>query len=325
MGASPSAILNPIVEGQKARAAETQNKIESEMAMMESLLEARANEFYLRLINAEGEDKTVPIKTIIDYKRHVAISVKDEPSEELNGAIEDLFGGKYLSSLKAMCMLAVNAVLTKASAGEKLDIGYKVLILHSAVVRVDYMVYGYTTSAKTGVADVIKNGLVCVATVGMVDFKSIGLEALVYLVGTQCAQAGSFINSRQRLWSKRADELDEKNWVIEKEPEKFSQSLLKVWYENLTSEYGDGAEKDKDASAKIPEEYTMEKPGVVEITKMRNLLRTKIEDTLAEYENIEKNVRKEQQDMLEEMKQLYITAKEVSTVLGSRDIEERRR
>ena len=82
----------------------------------------------------------------------------------------------------------MNAVLTKASAGEKLEIGYKVLIIHSAVVRVDYMVYGYNVSASSGISDMAKNGLVCVATVGVVDFKSIGLETLVYLVGTQCAQ-----------------------------------------------------------------------------------------------------------------------------------------
>jgi hypothetical protein len=85
----------------------------------------------------------------------------------------------------------VNAVLTKASAGEKLEQGYKVLLIHSAVVRVDYFVYGYTVSANSGIAQTTKNGLVCVATVGVVDFNSIGLETLVYLVGTQCAQVST--------------------------------------------------------------------------------------------------------------------------------------
>jgi hypothetical protein len=85
----------------------------------------------------------------------------------------------------------VNAVLTKASAGEKLEQGFKVLLIHSAVVRVDYFVYGYTVSANSGIAQTTKNGLVCVATVGVVDFNSIGLETLVYLVGTQCAQVST--------------------------------------------------------------------------------------------------------------------------------------
>ena len=102
MGISPSALI----EKQKDRGTEAAAKVEAEMATLERLLDSRANEFYLRLVNGKGEDKTVPIKTIIDYKRHISVSVSNEPSEELNTAIEEMFGGNFLASLKAMCLAA---------------------------------------------------------------------------------------------------------------------------------------------------------------------------------------------------------------------------
>ena len=102
MGISPSALI----EKQKDKGTEAAAKMEADLATLERLLDSRANEFYLRLVNSEGEDKTVPIKTIIDYKRHISCSVSNEPSEQLNTAIEEMFGGNFLQSLKAMCLAA---------------------------------------------------------------------------------------------------------------------------------------------------------------------------------------------------------------------------
>lgn len=46
------------------------------------------------------------LQTIVDYKIHRSVSVSTEPSKELNTAIEDMFGGNFLSSLKAVTMAA---------------------------------------------------------------------------------------------------------------------------------------------------------------------------------------------------------------------------
>jgi hypothetical protein len=102
MGISPSKLL----EDQRGREAKALQNAESELAILERLLDARANEFYLKLVNSDGEDKTVPIKTIVDYKRHISCSVSSEPSEQLNNAVEELFGGNFLASLKSMCLAA---------------------------------------------------------------------------------------------------------------------------------------------------------------------------------------------------------------------------
>ena len=89
------------------------------------------------------------------------------------------------------------------------------------------------------------------------------------------------------------------------------------WYKNLAAESG----KDKDSSTdiNIPAEFTMKNPTAAEYSKMKDIVKEKIEETLKAYKTLDLSVGDEQERMLEEMKKLYIKAKEVSSVIGSRD------
>ncbi len=91
---------------------------------------------------------------------------------------------------------AVNAVISNTSGGGKMDVGYKLLLLHNAVVRIDYYVYGFNLYTNTGFSEKKRNGLVFVSTISTVDMKSIGLETLVYLTGVQAAQVSMQAHSQ---------------------------------------------------------------------------------------------------------------------------------
>lgn len=86
--------------------AEQQKQDEADLNNLATLLDARMQEYHTKLVHATGEDKTVPIKTVIEYKTHTSVNVSTEPSKQLNDAIEDLFGGNFLSSLKAATLAA---------------------------------------------------------------------------------------------------------------------------------------------------------------------------------------------------------------------------
>jgi hypothetical protein len=81
-------------------------QMEADIQNLMEILNARADEYYVKLVNSKGEDKSVPIKTVVDYKKHVSCQVSSEPSGELNTVIEELFGGNFLGSLKALCLAA---------------------------------------------------------------------------------------------------------------------------------------------------------------------------------------------------------------------------
>jgi hypothetical protein len=115
-----------------------------------------------------------------------------EPSQELEDAINDLFGGNFLNSLKALVLGALNVVLGNGAAGERTEQGYKVLLVHDTVVRIDYYLYGYTMHTS-GLTEDQHRGVAFCATVGVVDLKSVGPEVLMYLVGTQAAGCSAFI------------------------------------------------------------------------------------------------------------------------------------
>lgn len=56
----------------------------------------------------------------------MSVNVSTEPSHELTSAVEELFGGNFMTSLKALTLGAINTVLGHGTAGQKEDSGYKV-------------------------------------------------------------------------------------------------------------------------------------------------------------------------------------------------------
>lgn len=195
--------LSNAVKEAQAQADANQRQVEADLKNLNEILTSKAEEYFLKLINNKGEDKTIPIKTLIEYKKHVSCSVSSGPSDKLNEAVEELFGGNFMSSLKAMALGAIDAVLGNTSAGSREETGYKVLLLNNTIVRVDYYVFGYNMHTAGGLVDRKRNGLAFVATVGVVDMKLVGLEALVYLVGSQANAARVFMNQRYEDWNVR--------------------------------------------------------------------------------------------------------------------------
>jgi hypothetical protein len=88
---------------------------------------------------------------------------------------------------------------------------------------------------------------------------------------------------------------------------------LREWYHALVSE----ADTDRDLTTKLPVDFTVEFPQEANFTNMRALLLDKIKDGLTKYEDMEKLLPDEQSKMLDEMKKLYIKAKEVGEVIGT--------
>lgn len=105
MGVAASTI-NTMYEEAQRQADEREKQVAADLNNLTMLLGAKSQEFMSKLVTNKGEDKTVPVKTIVDYKIHTSVSVSTEPSTQLNSALEEMFGGNFLSALKAVCLAA---------------------------------------------------------------------------------------------------------------------------------------------------------------------------------------------------------------------------
>lgn len=100
MGASVSAAN----ERARAQQREAQAKMEAELSNLNEILLNRQHLYLSQLINNKGEDKTIPVKTFLEVKKHLSVDVSSGPSKNLTDTLENLFGGHFLASLKAFAL-----------------------------------------------------------------------------------------------------------------------------------------------------------------------------------------------------------------------------
>lgn len=157
-------------------------KAEADLAQLSVILSAKQEEYRMRLKTPDATDRTIPIDTIISLKTDKSVNVSSAPSEHMNSVVEDLFGGNFLSAMKGVILGALDTVIGNTAAGEKEKSGMTVILLHSAVVRVDYYMYSYTMRSS-GITEQVKNGMCFVVSLSTVKISKVNSEAIALLSG----------------------------------------------------------------------------------------------------------------------------------------------
>jgi len=170
------------VEKLKHQQNKSEEEVKRELKALTVILDAKEAEFRQQLIMENSANKELPIDKIIKLVTKKVCDVSTAPSEKLTGMIESLFGGSFLAALKGLIMGALDTVLGNASAGEKQTKGFTVMLLHGAVVRVDYYVYSYTFRSD-GVSTKLQNGLVFAISMATVKLASVNSEVIALLSG----------------------------------------------------------------------------------------------------------------------------------------------
>lgn len=170
------------VKAAAAMQTEDMGKAEADLAQLSVILSAKQEEYRMRLKTPDATDRTIPIDTIISLKTDKSVNVSSAPSEHMNSVVEDLFGGNFLSAMKGVILGALDTVIGNTAAGEKEKSGMTVILLHSAVVRVDYYMYSYTMHSS-GITEQVKNGMCFVVSLSTVKIAKVNSEAIALLSG----------------------------------------------------------------------------------------------------------------------------------------------
>ena len=200
MGNSVSSAVKKMEQQQD----EAEAKMKQEIAQLTATLKAKESEFKMKLITPNSANKLLPIDTIVKMDSKQQVDVSTAPSEKMNAMIEDMFGGNFLNALKGLILGALDAVLGNASAGEKESSGMACILMHSAIVRVDYFVYAYTLRSD-GAKTHLQNGLVFAVTLSTVKLSAVNSEVIALLSGQTAENSVSFVNNLANKFNLFAD------------------------------------------------------------------------------------------------------------------------
>jgi hypothetical protein len=199
MGAKISKVTADLEVAKKAQTDATM-KMKAQLAQLAIILNAKEEQYKMLLVTDNSADKMIPIDTIIKMQSEKCVNVSSGPSQALDDMVSDLFGGNFLGALRGVIMGALDTVMGSAASGEKEKIGMTVMLLHSAVVRVDYMIYSYTLTSS-GVVDTVENGMCFVCTLSTVKLSKVNPEAIALLAGITAEQSLAFLDKLRRKYA----------------------------------------------------------------------------------------------------------------------------
>ena len=178
MGTTVSKKIDEAKESQEREA----DKMRAELSQLSAILSGKEDAYRQKLITPNTGDLTIPISTICKLRSERSVDVSSGPSKKMEGVIEDMFGGRFLDGMKGLIYGTLDAVLGSGTSGEKEKEGYSVMLLHSAVVRIDYYVYAYRFRSD-GIKTNLQNGLVFVTSISTVKLSKVSYEVIALLSG----------------------------------------------------------------------------------------------------------------------------------------------
>ena len=154
-------------------------EVKEQMMMMEKLLLNKIEAVRYQLQQNVNEDTNLPVVAVIQRVQRMSISISTGASSEVEGVIDDIFGGEFLGGLKKIVKTGLNALLGNASAGEKENTGFSVVYSDNTLLRVDYYMYKYDLTSK-GVVEKMSNGFLYYVQISVLDLQRVNPQVVLY-------------------------------------------------------------------------------------------------------------------------------------------------
>ena len=178
------------------RARQEENDANKELNNMLDRLEMKRDEFLARVKLARSDksnDAEVTGGRTISRYSDIRVATNAGIDSQIMTAISDFFSaaqggdkGKKaaISGAKNLVMAGINAVFGAGTGQGREKEGFVVLYMNFAFVRIDYMVYAYTSSGKSWGAEASKAGACYVCDLAVVDINAfkIHLKLIDYLL-----------------------------------------------------------------------------------------------------------------------------------------------
>ena len=110
---------NPIssLREQVDQAEEEKVKQQERLNVLEKMVENHLEGAKASILNGERGDQEIHTGTVVEFSKQVNIKLSSKPSDDLENAIDDFFGGNISGGFKNLVKVAVQAVLGNSSMG----------------------------------------------------------------------------------------------------------------------------------------------------------------------------------------------------------------
>ena len=170
-------------EAEKVKQQERLNVLEK---MVENHLEgAKAS-----ILNGERGDQEIHTGTIVEFNKQVNIKLSSKPSDDLEDAINNFFGGNISGGFKDLVKVAVQAVLGNSSMGEHQVTNMFIQWSDNAIIRMDSYCYRWNFSSNEVIKDV--EGAVGVIIMSrVIDLTKTDVQVLTWAISRQARHLGN--------------------------------------------------------------------------------------------------------------------------------------
>ena len=142
------------------------------------------------ILNGERGNQEIHTGTIVEFNKQVNIKLSNKPSDDLEDAINNFFGGNISGGFKDLVKVAVQSVLGNSSMGEHQVTNMFIQWSDNAVIRMDSYCYRWNFSSNEIIKDV--EGAVGVIIMSrVVDLMKTDVQVLTWAISRQARHLGT--------------------------------------------------------------------------------------------------------------------------------------
>ena len=165
-------------------------KQQERLNVLEKMVENHLESAKTSIVNGERGDQEIHTGTIVEFNKQVNIKLSSKPSDDLEDAINNFFGGNISGGFKDLVKVAVQAVLGNSSMGEHQVTNMFIQWSDNAVIRMDSYCYRWNFSSNEVIKDV--EGAVGVIIMSrIVDLTKTDVQVLTWAISRQARHLGN--------------------------------------------------------------------------------------------------------------------------------------
>ncbi|KAG9096531.1 hypothetical protein FS749_008286 [Ceratobasidium sp. UAMH 11750] len=197
---------------------DSKTEVEEQLQFLVNAATERLNRYQAELENSFSDKsqirhRSVPGNRAIRWVREYTVGVSDQPSANVENAVDSFFGianasdekkkDKVVEGFKSVVKGALDAFLGNTQAGEHEEEKFFVFVQHNAIIRIDVRLWRYNFSRKNIMAGE-SNVLCYIICSSVVDRSALTFDEMIYFLSEHAGGENmeEYIDSLAKVWRK---------------------------------------------------------------------------------------------------------------------------
>ena len=172
---------------------DTRRKMEERLHILEKMVLGHLDMQQHHIIAGERGDQQIHSGTVVQVFKQVNIVVQDQPSEDIEGAIDNFFKGSFMSGFSKLVAMSIKAVLGNSSVGEYQSSSMLIVWTDNALLRCDTYCYRWNFSSA-GVIEQVEGAVGVLMIQRVIDLTKTDPQVLSWAITRQARACPDMID-----------------------------------------------------------------------------------------------------------------------------------